>query len=580
MSLLVWLPLNGNIKNQGLLGNVQFINGTSASIVSDDNGKIGKCYTFSGTHKGIDRVGNTGIRFTDYLMDKDPNTGDLTTAKSVSLSAWVKVTSELTTYPLIYIGYVTSLEFGTTCKFRIAGGSTRVVTYSLSNYTNKWYHIAGVYNKSTQELKLYLNGECVSTKSGISNFAFNSTDTYATRSVTLGQNHNSQSSTDSTYYLQGSLNDVRIYDHALSPLEVKELAKGLICHYTLASNSLSRINKATMNITSWTNSSSAGEYIENDTSYIGMQNVVSITSAGGQRGIYLGADTPLVSGKHYLCSCMVYFHGSDSQTEFFLRKDTSTSNHKLAFLAYNGETNCSLWPRDRWIYVYCVYTADADYNVARLCTYVQTNGAKKSFTAWKIEEIGTGTAYDSSGYSNNCSVISGGQLTISSDTPRYDSCCEFNGSTRISCISPTDEAKSASVWVYIGNTIPGTNSDNGVVFADYKSKLALGFGSSGIIVKCVSSNKIDANRARINTNTWNHFCVVNNGEENILYTNGQPVTMSGSNYWGHSTDTLIVGGRNTTSAVFSGKLSDFRLYATALTAADVTDLYNMGAAVS
>lgn len=43
MSLRVWLPLNGSLKNQGL-DNVEVINN---EIVFNDNGKIGKCCSFT-----------------------------------------------------------------------------------------------------------------------------------------------------------------------------------------------------------------------------------------------------------------------------------------------------------------------------------------------------------------------------------------------------------------------------------------------------------------------------------------------------------------------------------------------------
>jgi len=35
------------------------------------------------------------------------------------------------------------------------------------------------------------------------------------------------------YYFTGKINDVRIYDHALSTKEVEEIAKGLVLHYKL-----------------------------------------------------------------------------------------------------------------------------------------------------------------------------------------------------------------------------------------------------------------------------------------------------------------------------------------------------------
>ena len=45
MSLKVWLPLNGNLNNQGL-SNIKIIN-NGATI--DPSGKIGSCYSFDGS---------------------------------------------------------------------------------------------------------------------------------------------------------------------------------------------------------------------------------------------------------------------------------------------------------------------------------------------------------------------------------------------------------------------------------------------------------------------------------------------------------------------------------------------------
>ena len=41
-----------------------------------------------------------------------------------------------------------------------------------------------------------------------------------------------QSSTGNSYFT-GYINDFRIYDHALSPMEVKQISQGLILHYPL-----------------------------------------------------------------------------------------------------------------------------------------------------------------------------------------------------------------------------------------------------------------------------------------------------------------------------------------------------------
>ena len=44
MSLKIWLPLNGNIENQGLAD----VTITNNGATIDNNGKIGKCYSFNG----------------------------------------------------------------------------------------------------------------------------------------------------------------------------------------------------------------------------------------------------------------------------------------------------------------------------------------------------------------------------------------------------------------------------------------------------------------------------------------------------------------------------------------------------
>jgi len=48
MSLQVWLPLNGDLHNQGILGNLNFTKiGESGTIIDTNEGKIGKAKEFS-----------------------------------------------------------------------------------------------------------------------------------------------------------------------------------------------------------------------------------------------------------------------------------------------------------------------------------------------------------------------------------------------------------------------------------------------------------------------------------------------------------------------------------------------------
>ena len=48
MALKVWLPLNGNLDNIGIDKNIKVP--TTNNLTINDNGKIGKCYSFNGSN--------------------------------------------------------------------------------------------------------------------------------------------------------------------------------------------------------------------------------------------------------------------------------------------------------------------------------------------------------------------------------------------------------------------------------------------------------------------------------------------------------------------------------------------------
>jgi hypothetical protein len=86
-------------------------------------------------------------------------------------------------------------------------------------------------------------------------------------------------------------------------------------------------------------------------------------------------------------------------------------------------------------------------------------------------------------------------------------------------------------------------------------------------------------------NTWYHFVIVcPNGASDVarkLYINGVEQTVtSNSNVWTSPGDKLNVGKRSTTSNDgFNGKISDFRMYSTALSADDILELYHTSASI-
>ena len=210
MSLQIWLPLNGDLHNQGL-SNLQFSLANSTQTVIDDNGKIGKCATFTGAATNAIYNNTNQFNYTDNF----------------SWSIWVNTnfTSGSTQYIFTNgradaggYGYGLQCSSATACTARFGNSA-----YPILVSSGEWTHIA--FTKSNTNIKIYKNGVLYS------NNTFSGTlPTYSDgNGLGLGCFHYASN----IYPYYGSINDFRIYDHCLSAKEVEEIAKGLVLHYKL-----------------------------------------------------------------------------------------------------------------------------------------------------------------------------------------------------------------------------------------------------------------------------------------------------------------------------------------------------------
>ena len=218
MSLRVWLPLNGTLDNQGLDDVIVTNNGATI----DNSGKIGKCYGFDTSNSSL-------------TIDKKAMTNFNSEA---SVCFWIKIIDWNTKYATFFqagLGGVAwnNYIFGflrndgnSNCCFTISNGSSATnANYLTPNLNlNEWYHIGLVYK--TGYCLIYINGILYQkyTTNIIPKFS-------NIKVISLGVANNLTG-----YQTKCKLNDVRIYDHALSPLEVKQISQGLILHYPLNNN--------------------------------------------------------------------------------------------------------------------------------------------------------------------------------------------------------------------------------------------------------------------------------------------------------------------------------------------------------
>ena len=572
MALQVWLPLNGKIENCGLSGAA--INGSPASWSS---GPLGKCATFTGKQ-----------------IIKSASVHDFDYTDNFSWACWVNTNWGSGAEYIFSVGRVDMETFGyglecyTTTQCRIWFGSW---TVNIPVTGGKWTHIA--FTKLGSTIKIYLNGKLEQT------VAFNATMPTFADSVGLGIGCFHYSG-GNIYYYNGSIADFRIYDNALSPKEVHEISLGLCCHYPLNDPyATGSINKY------------SGDNFEGKPSY----TAYTMTKLTGERGYnftltYTGTGNntwpniqyPFVSftaGKTYDYSCKIrahsgnfaiFFRGSHIDNDWacsmknimncdgkwheyhiqvkldekYTRSGTEYNTHPL--IEFYSE---SLATKDK------VYTCDFDIKDVQISECA--TDASISNGAWSDL-----TVYDTSGFGNHGSVTSTCRPVLARNSPMYYRCYEFPYKNYITGKMPfSGQAASKftiSVWL---------NQIEGGAYSTWLN--SNGYGGSGLWLavntegcaqwgyRSVSPNYVKGG-SNIAVNTWHLFTYVYKEGVATWYLDGK------KNCSAAYTDKTIMLANTFTlgdsyvgndwNTNFHGKLSDFRIYATALSDADIAELYN------
>lgn len=570
MSLRVWLPLNGSLENKGLDDITPVLTG---AVAVDNEGKIGKCYKF-GTSLG--RITIPPVVMRNYT--------------ECSVTFWINILGWQTNWDTFFQAGLGAAPWnnyifgvlrntGNSVVFTISDASSSSQgNYKSSDLTlNTWYHLGFTYKAG--HCCIYVNGHLYKDYSTtiIPNFG-------GINYISLGQLGNA-----SSYQTNCKMNDFRIYDHALSPLEIKQISQGLILHYPL-----NRGGWGNENIIAGT------EPTEQTYTY----------PSSGYKDKFAPLTTVVPTGDKYTLSFYAKstVAGDKIRAHYYSPNTTTTcvSSQGITRTASDGNMDFTLttdWKLYWVTYTQTETTAKKHIIIPRMGAVGNTQGIVSgtgtvSIKCIKFEEgdkptpwcpnssdtlynklgLNDNMEYDTSGYGNNGTRI--GTFTWTSDTPKYNVSTVFNGTDNAiqtpslpSMIS--DKNYTIAVWIY--KTVIGS-----------KGYQTIYGGPSGFEIEARNGGANETKfvpwnwgkpMASYELNEWNHCVFVHSDSDCKIYLNGEYIA-TGTAKAANPSGNYFVGAWNTaTQQNFDGLMSDFRIYATALSAKDVKDLYELGATI-
>jgi len=214
---------SGGDITTGLIGHWR-LDDTSGTTAADSSGNgLTGAITGNPVKGGAGQVGAAfDFDGNDYISMGNPAALQLT--GSMTLSAWVRIDAPLSGSPVIVNKRGDSTDQGWALRANGAGPLEFIVAYSASGYAarkssttlavNTWYQVVGVYNASAQTMDVYINGV-------LDNGASAGTIPSAQRNS--GQNVNIARQPTNANFWNGAIDDVRVYNRALSAADIAAL---------------------------------------------------------------------------------------------------------------------------------------------------------------------------------------------------------------------------------------------------------------------------------------------------------------------------------------------------------------------
>ena len=612
MALQVWLPLNGDFTNNGLDQSGQFTTSHTWQPIGKIGSKSFDCNTITnGAHfESLQGLTSFTVAYWLYI---DSSITDFTAWSDM----WqIQITNRTGTYVFRdelravanpgrhNIHYVKETDVG-------SNTNTYYGTAERDDAKDNWVHC--VITKDPDYLKIYFDG----VKFGqwpCTNF-----ETQPSRingNVYLGNNG----------CKSGRLNDFRIYDEVLDPFEIKRISQGLVVHYPLNNNGFGNenlaintqemttiSNKCTWGIGSTCTISDGVATLTGDGAWrdVNVHNGLKLADYKGKT-ITVSADIKAVSSGaayrpiiefrtnnspystsrvyRYKTVALICVDSGNIPTVSWQRFYCSLTFNTGVFTSYDNESmNVEPdWENGYWgVHVY--NHGSVSYQVRNI--KVEVGSSPTSYAPSPLDYGDSDMEYDVSGYNRNLTRIN--NPTIVADSPRYLSSTQFNGSnqyihsTTVRTGISGDCELTMSAWIYWD--LDSWRADYVGIFG------CVSMSTNRSAWMLINNGRPDFdtwNQRYMATNaisvkTWHHIALVKQpgalSTTTTIYVDGKPVAGSGT-----TTDApdyidggIRIGCPNiTANRHFPGKISDVRIYATALSADDVKALYEDSAYIA
>lgn len=610
MALQVWLPGIADISDQGLSG----ITWTNHSTTMADEGKLGKSINFAGSQ---------------YLSANQK----VITSSTVTVAFWLYETNVSGNQCIVCCRNTSSKAFAIyslLAGLRLDTGSNWATGYIPT--VNTWTHVCFTCEGSTQ--KLYINGSQIATRSSTLD------SSTVSEMITIGCQHIDGASLGT--YLLGRLNDFRIYDNVLSAKEVQLLSRGLVLHYPLAPPGEENLVVATHTMDTdsfnYIGSNVTTDETESDLCGYTVKKIIGTTSGWNPTQISPSViPYSAVKDKTITISFEAKADKSDASLYCGVGRCTATSLTRGRWRTIRYEPLNTEWSRhevsaiindafftsgtatmsdtDRIFVQFYLHEDDTTawirhikFEIGDHATPWCPNSADSEYATLGYNDT---VEYDVSGFKNNGTKY--GDLDWSSDTPRYNACYEFDGTGDYIRLKQDEydrfrlarDELTVNIWAYKDdwsdytdsgitsqwNTLFSCAEGGGWVLYERGNGIIHYSVGTGSTTNAYKSKDTATGYAGTLSAGWHMFTMTYDGLTLLGYIDGELVTNKTAAYtektpifYKTGTASVYVGtecGASTGGTYcWTGKLSDFRVYETALSSTDILELYQTGASLA